>query len=320
MGEITMSVDRLENIISVFGSFDENLKLIEQEFSVSIIDRNSELTISGDEESIHYTQRTINGLLMIAAKGEPIDSQNVKYIMSLVKDGQDDKIGDISRDIICISAKGKPIKAKTLGQMKYVDAINTHTVTLSIGPAGTGKTYLAVAHAVAAFRAKEVNRIILTRPAVEAGERLGFLPGDLQSKVDPYLRPLYDALFELLGAETYHKYLERGNIEVAPLAYMRGRTLDDSFIILDEAQNTSREQMKMFLTRLGFGSKIVITGDITPIDLPPDKTSGLRDAMRILEGVPDIAICRLSSKDVVRHELVSRIIEAYDRRENKAKK
>jgi len=254
---------------------------------------------------------------MIVAKGEPVDAQNVKYIISLVKDGHDDKIGDISRDIICISAKGKPIKAKTLGQMKYVDAINNNTITLSIGPAGTGKTYLAVAHAVAAFRAKAVNRIILTRPAVEAGERLGFLPGDLQSKVDPYLRPLYDALFELLGAETYNKYLERGNIEVAPLAYMRGRTLDDSFIILDEAQNTSREQMKMFLTRLGFGSKVVITGDITQIDLPPDKTSGLRDAMRILKDVPDISICMLSSKDVVRHELVSRIIEAYDKRENK---
>jgi len=319
MGEITMSVDRLENIISVFGSFDENLKIIEEEFSVSIIDRNSELSISGDEENIHYTQRTINGLLMIAAKGEPVDAMNVKYIIKLVKDGNDDKISDISRDIICISAKGKPIKAKTLGQMEYVDAINKNTITLAIGPAGTGKTYLAVAQAVAAFRAKTVNRIILTRPAVEAGERLGFLPGDLQSKVDPYLRPLYDALFELLGVDTYNKYLERGNIEVAPLAYMRGRTLDDSFIILDEAQNTSREQMKMFLTRLGFGSKIVITGDITQIDLPPDKTSGLRDAMRILDRVPDIAICSLSSKDVVRHELVSRIIEAYDKRDNKAR-
>jgi len=319
MSEIVMNIDRLENIISVFGSLDENLKIIEEEFSVSIIDRNSELSISGEEENIHYTQRTINGLMTIAAKGEPIDSQNVKYIINLVKDGHDSKIGEIGRDVICISAKGKPIKAKTLGQMKYVDEINKNTITLSIGPAGTGKTYLAVAHAVAAFRAKSVNRIILTRPAVEAGERLGFLPGDLQSKVDPYLRPLYDALFELLGADTYNKYLERGNIEVAPLAYMRGRTLDDSFIILDEAQNTSREQMKMFLTRLGFGSKIVITGDITQIDLPPDKTSGLRDAMRILDKIPDIAICRLTSKDVVRHELVSKIIEAYDKRENKTR-
>jgi len=319
MGEKTMSVDRLENIISVFGSFDENLRLIEDELNVKIIDRNSELNISGSEENIFYAERAINGLLTLASKGESIDSRNVKYIIGLVKDGQESKIGEISRDVVCISAKGKPIKAKTLGQKKYIDAIMNNTVTLGIGPAGTGKTYLAVAAAVAAFRAKSVNRIILTRPAVEAGERLGFLPGDLQSKVDPYLRPLYDALFELLGADGYNKYFERGNIEVAPLAYMRGRTLDDSFIILDEAQNTSREQMKMFLTRLGFGSKIVITGDITQIDLPPDKTSGLRDAMRVLEGVPDIAICSLTAKDVVRHELVSRIIEAYDTREKKVK-
>jgi len=317
MSEKTMSVDRLESIITVFGSLDENLKLIEDGLGVRITDRNSELTISGGEENTQWAEKTINGLMMIAAKGETIDAQSVKYIIGLVKDGHDDKIGDISRDIICISAKGKPVKAKTLGQMKYIEAIAKNTVTLSIGPAGTGKTYLAVANAVAAFRSKAVNRIILTRPAVEAGERLGFLPGDLQSKVDPYLRPLYDALFELMGTETYYKYLERGNIEVAPLAYMRGRTLDDSFIILDEAQNTSREQMKMFLTRLGFGSKIVITGDITQIDLPPEKTSGLRDAMRVLEGVSDIAICRLSSKDVVRHELVSRIIEAYDKRDKR---
>ena len=214
---------------------------------------------------------------------------------------------------MCITAKGKPIKAKTIGQRAYLDAIEQNTITLGIGPAGTGKTYLAVAEAVAAFRAEKVNRIILTRPAVEAGERLGFLPGDLQSKVDPYLRPLYDALFEMLGAETYQKYLERGNIEVAPLAYMRGRTLDDSFIILDEAQNTSREQMKMFLTRIGFGSHVVITGDVTQIDLPPDKTSGLKEAMRILDGIDDIAICRLTPQDVVRHALVQKIIEAYDR-------
>ena len=215
--------------------------------------------------------------------------------------------------MVCVTAKGKPIKAKTIGQKEYVRAIQENTVTLGIGPAGTGKTYLAVAAAVAAFRAEKVNRIILTRPAVEAGERLGFLPGDLQSKVDPYLRPLYDALYEMLGMETYQKYLERGNIEVAPLAYMRGRTLDDSFIILDEAQNTSREQMKMFLTRLGFGSKIVITGDVTQIDLPPDKVSGLKEAMRVLEGVDDIAICRLTGADVVRHELVQKIIEAYEK-------
>ena len=317
MSEITMTVDRLENIINVFGSFDENLRIIEEELNVRITDRNSELSITGGEEETSYAERAITGLLTLAAKGEQIDARSVRYIIGLVKEGKDDKIDEITRDIICISAKGKPIKAKTLGQKKYIDAIMANTVTLAIGPAGTGKTYLAVAAAVAAFRGKTANRIILTRPAVEAGERLGFLPGDMQSKVDPYLRPLYDALFELLGAETYNKYLERGNIEVAPLAYMRGRTLDDSFIILDEAQNTSREQMKMFLTRLGFGSKMVITGDITQIDLPPDKMSGLRDAMRILEDIPDIAICMLSSADVVRHELVSKIIEAYDKRDKK---
>ena len=236
-----------------------------------------------------------------------------------MKSGQEDKIGQVARDVLCVTAKGKPIKPKTLGQKRYVDAIKANTVTLGIGPAGTGKTYLAVAAAVAAFRAGQINRIILTRPAVEAGERLGFLPGDLQSKVDPYLRPLYDALFDMLGPETYNKYLERGSIEVAPLAYMRGRTLDDSFIILDEAQNTSREQMKMFLTRMGFGSKVVITGDVTQIDLPADKVSGLREAMRVLNGVEDIAICRLSGADVVRHVIVQRIIKAYEEDEHRRK-
>jgi phosphate starvation-inducible PhoH-like protein len=318
ISEKTMSVDRLENIISVFGSFDENLRLIEQELSVKITDRNSELILSGDEENVSYAQRAISGLLTLAAKGETIDARNVRYILGLVRDGQDDKIGELLSDVVCITAKGKPVKAKTLGQKKYIDAIKKNTVTLGVGPAGTGKTYLAVAAAVAAFRDKSVNRIVLTRPAVEAGERLGFLPGDMQSKVDPYLRPLYDALFEFLGAETYNKYLERGNIEVAPLAYMRGRTLDDSFIILDEAQNTSREQMKMFLTRLGFGSKVVITGDITQIDLPPDKVSGLKDAIAVLEGVEDVAIRMLTGQDVVRHVLVQRIIEAYEKREKPA--
>ena len=315
MTEQTMSIDRMENVINVFGSFDENLRLIEAELDVRVTDRESELRIAGEAENVMYAQRAIEGLMRLAAKGENIDEQNVRYVLGLVRAGQDDKIGELSRDVICVTAKGKPIKAKTLGQKKYVDAILKNTVTLGIGPAGTGKTYLAVAAAVAAFRAKTVNRIILTRPAVEAGERLGFLPGDLQSKVDPYLRPLYDALFDMLGAETYQKYLERGDIEVAPLAYMRGRTLDDSFIILDEAQNTSREQMKMFLTRLGFGSKIVITGDETQIDLPADKVSGLSEAVRVLEGVEDIAIMRLSSADVVRHVLVQRIVEAYDRYE-----
>ena len=315
MTEQIMSIDRMEHVISVFGSFDENLRIIEDEMEVRVTDRDSELKISGDAENVMQAQRAIEGLVALAAKGENIDAQNVRYIISLVRSGQDGKIGELARDVICVTAKGKPIKAKTLGQKRYVDAIAQNTVTLGIGPAGTGKTYLAVAAAVAAFRSKTVNRIILTRPAVEAGERLGFLPGDLQSKVDPYLRPLYDALFDMLGAETYNKYLERGDIEVAPLAYMRGRTLDDSFIILDEAQNTSREQMKMFLTRLGFGSKIVITGDTTQIDLPADKVSGLKEAMRVLKDVEDIAICKLTGADVVRHVLVQRIVEAYDKYE-----
>ncbi|MGE4483582.1 MAG: PhoH family protein [Oscillospiraceae bacterium] len=317
MTEKTMSVDRMEHIINVFGSFDENLRLIEDEMSVKITDRDSELKISGEGEGVMLAERTIEGLLSLAAKGENIDAQNVRYVIGLVRDGQESRITELARDVVCITAKGKPIKAKTLGQKKYVEAITKNTITLGIGPAGTGKTYLAVAAAVAAFREKSVNRIILTRPAVEAGERLGFLPGDLQSKVDPYLRPLYDALFDMFGVETYNKYLERGNIEVAPLAYMRGRTLDDSFIILDEAQNTSREQMKMFLTRIGFGSKVVITGDVTQIDLPTDKTSGLKEATRILAGVDDIAICMLTGKDVVRHVLVQKIIEAYEHDEKR---
>ena len=314
MTERIMAVDRMEHVISVFGSFDQNLRIIESELGVQVTDRDDQLKITGeDEEAVMHAEKAIEGLLALAARGENIDAQNVRYILKLVAEGHEGKIGELAKDVICITAKGKPIKAKTLGQKTYVEAILNNTVTLGIGPAGTGKTYLAVAAAVAAFRDKQVNRIILTRPAVEAGERLGFLPGDLQSKVDPYLRPLYDALFDMLGAETYNKYLERGNIEVAPLAYMRGRTLDDSFIILDEAQNTSREQMKMFLTRIGFGSKVVITGDVTQIDLPGDKVSGLREAMRVLDGIEDIAICQLTGADVVRHILVQRIIEAYEK-------
>ena len=313
MIERIIPVERIEDVINVFGSFDQNLRIIEQEYNVTVLNRDNELRISGDPEAVMYAEKAINGLLALAAKGEQIDSQNVRYIMKLVSQGREEKIPDLARDVICVTAKGKPIKAKTIGQKEYVNAIMDNTITLGVGPAGTGKTYLAVAAAVAAFRAEKVSRIILTRPAVEAGERLGFLPGDLQSKVDPYLRPLYDALFEMLGTETYNKDLERGNIEVAPLAYMRGRTLDDSFIILDEAQNTSREQMKMFLTRLGFGSKIVITGDVTQIDLPADKVSGLKEAMKVLDGVDDIAICKLTGADVVRHELVQKIIEAYEK-------
>ena len=308
----SIEVERMEHVISVFGSFDQNLRLIESELSVKILDRENQIHISGEEENVMLAEKAINGLLALAARGESIDAQSVRYILGLVQSGKENEIQKLAGDVICITAKVKPIKPKTLGQKEYCDAIAKNTVTLGIGPAGTGKTYLAVAAAVAAFRAEKVNRIILTRPAVEAGERLGFLPGDLQSKVDPYLRPLYDALFDMLGADTYQKYLEKGNIEVAPLAYMRGRTLDDSFIILDEAQNTSREQMKMFLTRIGFGSKVVITGDITQIDLPEDKVSGLKVAMRVLEGIDDIAVCTLTGADVVRHRLVQKIIEAYE--------
>lgn len=317
MIEQTISIERIEDVIDIFGSFDENIKLIEHELDVSVVSRDDQLKISGEAENVLYAVKAVQGLLGLAGRKETITEQNVRYIINLVKAGNEEHINDIARDVLCVTAKGKPIKPKTLGQKRYVDAIKKNTITLGIGPAGTGKTYLAVAAAVAAFRDKQVNRIILTRPAVEAGERLGFLPGDLQSKVDPYLRPLYDALFDMLGAETYNKYLERGSIEVAPLAYMRGRTLDDSFIILDEAQNTSREQMKMFLTRLGFGSKIVITGDITQIDLPRDMVSGLKEAMRVLDGVEDIALCRLNEADVVRHVIVQRIIKAYEEDEKR---
>ncbi len=317
MTERVINAERIEQLISVFGSFDENIKRIEQAFDVHITNRGTELKVQGEEEAADKGVRAIEALMALASKGETIDVQKVRYLIGLVNTGNDDRVGEMAKDVVCVTAKGKPIKAKTLGQQKYLKAIGKNTITIGVGPAGTGKTYLAVAMAVAAFRAKTVNRIILTRPAVEAGERLGFLPGDLQNKVDPYLRPLYDALFDMLGPETYGKYLERGNIEVAPLAYMRGRTLDDSFIILDEAQNTTREQMKMFLTRLGFGSKIVITGDVTQIDLPADKVSGLKDAVKVLEGVPDIAICRLSASDVVRHQLVQQIVAAYDKFEHK---
>ena len=317
MTERTINAERMEDLIAVFGSFDENIKRIEEALGVKIVNRGSELKITGEEEAADKAVRTVDGLLKLASRGEQIDEQRVRYLITLVQEDNDDLVQKMAKDVVCITAKGKPIKAKTVGQQTYMKAIQSNTITLGVGPAGTGKTYLAVAAAVAAFRERTVNRIILTRPAVEAGERLGFLPGDLQNKVDPYLRPLYDALFDMLGADTFQKYQERGSIEVAPLAYMRGRTLDDSFIILDEAQNTTREQMKMFLTRLGFGSKIVITGDVTQIDLPEEKVSGLKDAMRVLDGVKDIAICRLTSADVVRHALVQRIINAYEKAEEK---
>lgn len=315
--EQRIEVARPEEAAAIFGAFDENIRLLEQEFSVTVVNREGELRAEGEGENAELAARAIRALLTLAARGDNIGQQEVRYVIGLVRGGKEEHISELTADVLCISAKGRPIKPKTIGQKTYIQSVLHNTITIGVGPAGTGKTYLAVAAAVQAFRDKQVSRIILTRPAVEAGERLGFLPGDLQSKVDPYLRPLYDALFDMLGAETYQKYLERGNIEVAPLAYMRGRTLDDSFIILDEAQNTSREQMKMFLTRMGFGSKVVITGDITQIDLPGDKPSGLKEAMKVLRGVEGVGICELSQQDVVRHVMVQRIIEAYAKYENR---
>lgn len=320
MFEQIINIDRMEQAVSLFGSFDENVKLIEKEFSVSVVSRGSDLKITGEPENVSAAARAVGGLLTLINKGEALSEQNVRYVISLVREGSENKLRSMSDDCICITAKGKPVKAKNLGQKKYIESIKDNTVVLGVGPAGTGKTYLAVAMAVSAFRAKEINRIILTRPAVEAGEKLGFLPGDLQQKVDPYLRPLYDALFDMLGAENFQKYQERGNIEVAPLAYMRGRTLDDSFIILDEAQNTTPEQMKMFLTRLGFNSKIVVTGDITQMDLPDGKRSGLVEAMKVLRHVEDVETVRFTERDVVRHKLVQDIIKAYEKYEEVRKR
>ena len=308
----------MENAVALFGSFDTNIKLIEKEFGVRVTCRDSELKLEGDAEGVMKAHMVIDSLLQLINRGETLSEQNIRYCISLVNEGSEEKIEQLAGDCICITSKGKPIKPKTIGQKRYCNLISKNTITIGVGPAGTGKTYLAVAMAVTAFRSKKVNRIILTRPAVEAGEKLGFLPGDLQSKVDPYLRPLYDALFDMRGAETYQKYVERGNIEVAPLAYMRGRTLDDSFIILDEAQNTSSEQMKMFLTRLGFNSKMVITGDITQIDLPKGVRSGLKDCVKILKNIEGIGQCTFDAKDVVRHKLVQDIIKAYAKYENKS--
>ena len=292
--EQRISIERMEQAVNIFGSFDENIRLLEKEFNVTVTNRDGELRISGEAEDVMHAAKAVQAMLTLSSRGEALGEQNVRYIIDMVRTGKEEQISELAGDVLCISAKGRPVKPKTLGQKEYIASVLKNTVTIGVGPAGTGKTYLAVAAAVQAFREKQVNRIILTRPAVEAGERLGF------------------ALFDMLGAETYQKYLERGNIEVAPLAYMRGRTLDDSFIILDEAQNTSREQMKMFLTRLGFGSKIVITGDVTQIDLPDGKPSGLREAMRVLRNVEGIGICELTNADVVRHVMVQRIVKAYE--------
>ncbi len=311
--EQIISIERMEHALSLFGSFDENIKLLEQHYQTTIVFRGSDIKITGDAENTYKASKAIESLLSMINNGESINDQNISYIINMVDEGHSEKITSLASDVICITAKGRPLKPKTLGQKKYIENIIKNTITFGIGPAGTGKTYLAVAMAVKAFRAHEINKLILTRPAVEAGEKLGFLPGDLQNKVDPYLRPLYDALFDMLGAENFQKYVERGNIEVAPLAYMRGRTLDDAFIILDEAQNTTPEQMKMFLTRLGFNSKAIITGDITQIDLPENKKSGLVEAAKILKDVDDIAITYFNEKDVVRHKLVQNIIKAYEK-------
>lgn len=312
--EANIEIDNMERIMNLFGNFDRNLKVIEEEFNVDIIAREGGVKIVGQENDVAMVKKTLDILTKMQENGESVTSHSVNYTIELVKEGKESGSGELG-SVIITNARGKAIKSKTIGQKRYVDAINNSEVVFGIGPAGTGKTYLAMAMAVKAFKSHEVSRIILTRPAVEAGEKLGFLPGDLQNKVDPYLRPLYDALHDIMGAETYQKHIERGVIEVAPLAYMRGRTLDDSYIILDEAQNTSPEQMKMFLTRLGFGSKAIITGDITQIDLPRGKYSGLKQVMEILKGIKGIEFVYFSEKDVVRHKLVKDIIKAYEKHE-----
>ncbi|HHW56219.1 MAG TPA: PhoH family protein [Clostridia bacterium] len=310
--ELAINIEDMEQAANLFGNFDENIKLIEEGLDVQIVVRGGTIKITGEEKNVESANKLFKRLMEMIEKGDAITAQSVLYTMSTVDEGEEEKLKSLMSDIVCITARGKQIRCKTYGQMKYVDAIRKNQIVFGIGPAGTGKTYLAMAMAITAMKNKEVGRIILTRPAVEAGEKLGFLPGDLQEKVDPYLRPLYDALYDILGAEVFQKYMEKGLIEVAPLAYMRGRTLDDSFIILDEAQNTTPEQMKMFLTRIGFGSKAVITGDVTQIDLPKGKKSGLKEVMEILKGIEGIEFVILSEQDVIRHPLVAKIIKAYE--------
>ena len=309
-----------EFISEVFGKFDENIKKLESAFSVSIINRDDSIVISGDKDNVEMTEKVLSAIVKDADKGENIDEQKINYYISELKEKTVEEIQEMNNDFICMSISGRPVKPKTLGQKDYADKIRKNTIVFGIGPAGTGKTYLAMAMAITAFKNNDVSRIILTRPAIEAGENLGFLPGDMQQKVDPYLRPLYDALYEIMGADQFQKNIEKGAIEVAPLAYMRGRTLDNSFIVLDEAQNTTPEQMKMFLTRIGFGSKAVITGDVTQIDLPNGKRSGLIESTKILQGIDDIEIVTLTNKDVVRHPLVQKIINAYEVYEQKKDK
>ena len=308
-----MSVEDTEQFIGLFGIREENIPLFKEELGVDIFAHGGEVTLTGEPEKVELAKLTLEKLREIILRGDPVDRTRIRYAIELAGEGKADRIGEIMRDVIAITYRGKQVKCKTLGQKQYVDAIKANTATFAVGPAGTGKTYLAIAMAVVAMKNKEIERIILTRPAVEAGEKLGFLPGDLAQKVDPYLRPLYDALHEMLGIDAYQRLVERGAVEVAPLAYMRGRTLNDAFIILDEAQNTTSEQMKMFLTRMGMGSKMVITGDVTQIDLPLGKKSGLVEALEVLKGVDDIGIVRLSHRDVVRHELVQAIVKAYEK-------
>lgn len=316
MTEKSIVVTNINHVLNLFGSHDENIRLIQDDLNVNVITRGSDIKITGNQADVDKAYSCISALLKIAESGDDITEQQVRYVLSMADETGAEDIANLSDGGICVTSAGKIIKPKTLGQKKYIESIKENTISFGVGPAGTGKTFLAVSMAVRAFRSHEINKIILTRPAVEAGEKLGFLPGDLQTKVDPYLRPLYDALFEMLGAESFAKYQERGSIEVAPLAYMRGRTLDDAFVILDEAQNTSPEQMKMFLTRLGFNSKMVITGDVTQIDLPDPRKSGLIEAVKVLKNVNDIGINCFSEKDVVRHKLVQDIVKAYERYNN----
>lgn len=316
--EKIIEFDNAQQVIEIFGDLDKNINIIRNRLGVDVVNRENSVKVTGDDSSVEMAVTVFAGLKSILSQNESLTEQNILYAIDMAEDGIDSS-SLYGSDCVAVTASGKPIKSKTLGQKNYIDAIKKNTITFGIGPAGTGKTYLAVAMAVKAFKNKEVNRIILTRPAVEAGEKLGFLPGDLQTKVDPYLRPLYDALYDFFGMETYHRLVERGSIEIAPLAYMRGRTLDDSFIILDEAQNTTPEQMKMFLTRIGFNSKAIVTGDITQIDLPDGKFSGLKDVINVLKNIDDIAFCRLTERDVVRHRLVQEIIKAYEKRDEKRK-
>lgn len=306
-----------EHILNIFGQFDEHIKKLERQFKVAIVDRNGKIIVSGSEKAVNRAVAIMNELVELSRRGNIIQEQNVDYAITMSMEENDDVLLEIDKDCICHTVSGKPVKPKTLGQKQYVDAIRNNMIVFGLGPAGTGKTYLAMAMAITAFKNQEVERIILTRPAIEAGEKLGFLPGDLQSKVDPYLRPLYDALYQIMGAESFTKNMEKGLIEVAPLAYMRGRTLDNAYIILDEAQNTTPAQMKMFLTRIGFGSKVIVTGDASQKDLAPGTQSGLDVAARVLRSIEGIAFCNMSSKDVVRHPLVQKIVKAYDAYEAK---